>query len=87
MLKQKQQKLIGDAPALSFRSRKFTRSKLRLEQHKRGRVDSTKNKGPFKLVYFEGCINQQDATHREKYLKKYLGRLFLKNRLKSYLIG
>ncbi len=61
--------------------------KLRLEQHQRGLVESTKNKGPCKLVYFEGCINQQDATHREKYLKKYLGRLFLKNRLKSYLTG
>jgi len=61
--------------------------KLRLEQHRKGLVDSTRNKGPCKLVYFEGCLNQQDATHREKYLKKYLGRLFLKNRLKSYLIG
>ena len=61
--------------------------KLRLEQHKKGLVESTKKKGQFKLIYFEGCLNQQDATHREKYFKKYLGRLFLKNRLKSYLIG
>jgi len=61
--------------------------KLRLEQHRKKLVDSTKNKGPFRLIYFEGCLNQQDATHREKYLKQYLGRLFLKNRLKSYLIG
>ena len=61
--------------------------KLRLEQHKKKLVQSTKNKGPFRLVYFEGCLNQQDATHREKYLKTYLGRMFLKNRLKSYLIG
>ena len=61
--------------------------KLRLEQHKQRKVDSTKSKGPFKLVYFEGCLNQQDATHREKYLKTYLGRMFLKNRIKSYLTG
>ena len=61
--------------------------KLKLEQHKKGLVESTNNKGPFSLVYFEGCLNQQDATHREKYLKKYLSRMFLKNRLKSYLIG
>ena len=60
--------------------------KLRFEQHKKGQVESTKNKGPCKLIYFEACLNQQDATHREKYLKKYLGRLFIKNRLKSYLI-
>jgi len=61
--------------------------KLRLEQHRKGKVASTKNKGLFKLIYFEGCLNQQDATHREKYLKTYLGRMFLKNRLKSYLTG
>ena len=61
--------------------------KLRLEQHKKGRVDSTKNRGKFELVYFEGCLNQQDATHREKYLKTYLGKMFLRNRLKSYLTG
>jgi putative endonuclease len=60
--------------------------KLRLEQHRKGLAEYTKDKGSFKLVYFEGCLNQQDATHREKYLKTYLGRFFLKNRLKSYLI-
>jgi len=61
--------------------------KLRLERHRKGEVVSTKNKGTFKLIYFEACLNQQDATHREKYLKTYLGRMFLKNRLKSYLTG
>ena len=61
--------------------------KLRLEQHKNNKVGYTKNKSPFKLIYFEGCLNQQDAAHREEYLKTYLGRMFLKNRLKSYLTG
>jgi len=61
--------------------------KLRLEQHQKGYVKSTKDRGLFKLIYFEGCLNQQDATHREKYLKTYLGKMFLRNRLKSYLIG
>jgi len=61
--------------------------KLRLERHQKGKVESTKNRGSFKLIYFEGCLNQQDATHREKYLKTYLGKMFLKNRLKSYLTG
>lgn len=61
--------------------------KLRFEQHIKSKVESTKNKGPCKLIYYEACLNQQDATKREKYLKKYLGRMFLKNRLKSYLIG
>jgi len=61
--------------------------KLRFKQHQTGKVESTKNRKPFKLVYFEGCLNQQDATHREKYLKTYLGKMFVKNRLKSYLTG
>lgn len=59
--------------------------KLRLEQHKKRLVGYTKDKGPFKIVYFEGCLDQNDATHREKYFKTYLGRMFLKNSLKSYL--
>jgi len=50
-------------------------------------VKSTKDRKPLELIYFEGCLNQQDATHREKYLKTYLGKMFLKNRLKSYLTG
>lgn len=66
----------------------FTKNlKLRFEQHEKGRVKSTKNRRPLKLIYYEACINQEDATKREKYLKTYLGKMFLKNRLKSYLTG
>jgi putative endonuclease len=61
--------------------------KLRFEQHKKGKVKSTKNRKPLKLIYYEVCLNQQDATHREKYLKTYHGKMFLRNRLKSYLTG
>ena len=61
--------------------------KLRFESHQKGRVPSTKNRRPLELIYYEACLNQQDATHREKYLKTYLGKMFLKSRLKSYLTG
>jgi len=61
--------------------------KLRFKLHEEGKVDSTKERRPLKLVYYEACLNQQDATRREKYLKTYLGKMFLKNRLKSYLTG
>ena len=61
--------------------------KLRFEQHRKGLVESTKDRRPLALVYFEACLRQKDATHREKYLKTYLGKLFIKNRLKSYLTG
>lgn len=61
--------------------------KLRFEQHQKGLVESTKNRQPLKLIYSEACLNQQDATHREKYLKSYHGKMFIRNRLKSYLTG
>ena len=61
--------------------------KLRFEQHKKGRVESTKHRKPLRLIYYEACLNQNDATRREKYLKTYHGRMFLKRRLKSYLTG
>ncbi len=61
--------------------------KLRFEQHNKGNVDSTKNRRPLKLIYYEACINKEDALHREKYLKTHYGRMFLKNRLKSYFTG
>jgi len=61
--------------------------KLRFEKHSKGQVDSTRGRRPLKLIYYEVCLNQDDATKREKYLKSYHGRMFLKNRLKSYLTG
>ncbi|MGM0376680.1 MAG: GIY-YIG nuclease family protein [Bacteroidota bacterium] len=60
---------------------------LRFEQHQKGQVESTRNRRPLKLIYFEACLNQQDATNREKYLKTHYGKMFIKNRLKSYLTG
>ncbi|MDO8601625.1 MAG: GIY-YIG nuclease family protein [bacterium] len=59
----------------------------RLEAHQRGLVESTANRRPLKLIYFEACLSQADATHREKYLKTYHGKMFIKQRLKSYLTG
>jgi putative endonuclease len=61
--------------------------KLRFEHHQKGLVESTKNRKPLKLIYFEGCLNQKDATHREKYFKTYYGKMFIKSRLKSYFTG
>ena len=65
----------------------FTKDlKLRFEQHSKGLIDSTGNRGPF-IIYYEACLDQNDATKREKYLKSYHGKMFLKKRLKSYLTG
>jgi len=59
----------------------------RIEEHNAGKVYSTKNRLPLKLIYWEGCINSKDATNREKYLKTAWGKRYLKNRLKNYLTG
>ena len=59
----------------------------RVKQHNEGKVNSTKNRTPLKLVYWEGCLNQKDATDREKYLKSAWGKRYIKNRIRNYLTG
>ena len=66
----------------------FTKNlKLRFEQHNEQLVGSTKSRVPLKLIYYEACLDRNDATKREKYLKTYHGKIFIKKRLKSYLTG
>ena len=48
--------------------------KKRISEHNNGEVKSTSYRRPLHLVYFESCLNQQDALHREKYLKTALGK-------------
>lgn len=55
--------------------------KRRLEEHNKGQSFATKFRLPFRLIYFEGCINQKDAKRRENYLKTTQGRRFLGLRL------
>ena len=56
----------------------------RILLHNEGKVESTKNRRPLKLIYWEGCLNQQDATRREKYLKSGNGKIYLRNRLSNF---
>ena len=66
----------------------FTKDlKQRFEKHQKGLVDSTRDRRPLKLIYYEACLKQEDATKREKYLKTYHGRMFIKRRVESYLTG
>jgi len=58
--------------------------KRRLEEHKKGLSFPTKFKLPFNLIYFEGCLDQQDAKRREDYLKTTQGHRFLGLRLSEY---
>ena len=47
--------------------------KLRIEQHNKGKVESTKHRRPLELIYFEGCLNRADALKREKYFTGLIG--------------
>jgi len=58
--------------------------KRRIEEHRKGKSQSTKPRLPMKLIYFEACTNQEDAERREGYLKTTGGRRFLAKRLISY---
>ena len=50
---------------------------LRLKDHDGNRVRSTKNKGPYKLIYKEEFAVKTEALKREKRIKKYKsGRAF-----------
>ena len=56
----------------------------RFLEHNRGLNFSTKRDKPWKLIYYESCLNQNDAKRREKYFKTSQGRRLLKRRLKDY---
>jgi len=56
----------------------------RFEEHNSGKIDVTKYRRPFKIIYYEAYLNQQDATSREKYFKTGWGRTYLKRILENY---
>ncbi|MEM7548399.1 MAG: GIY-YIG nuclease family protein [Bacteroidota bacterium] len=51
--------------------------KERLKYHNDGRVRSTKNKGPWKIVYFEKYISKLEANRRELEIKKKKSRKYI----------
>lgn len=58
----------------------------RLKKHNSGYVLATKNRIPFKLLYFESYTELSDAKRREKYLKGGKGHNELKIQLQDTLI-
>lgn len=59
--------------------------KIRIQEHMRGVVSSTRIRVPFKLVHYEYFINLDDAKRREMHLKTNVGRAHLKDSLKKTL--
>jgi putative endonuclease len=54
-------------------------------QHQNNKSTYTKSRGPYRLIYYEACLNEYDAKAREKYLKSGMGKRYLKNRMKRFL--
>ena len=57
----------------------------RFSEHQNGVSSWTKGRKPFKLIYYEACLNKADARSRELYLKSGMGKRYVKNRLKRFL--
>ncbi len=49
----------------------------RVKQHLDGKVEYTKSRRPFKLIYVEKFLTREEAVKREKYLKSRSGRRYL----------
>ena len=57
----------------------------RFNQHQQNKSVYTKGRGPFKLIYYEASLREEDTIARERYLKSGMGKRYLKNRLKRSL--
>ena len=56
--------------------------KLRLKEHAKRSVKSTKFRTPFKLIHYEYFIDENDAKAREEFLKSGFGREQIRKMLK-----
>jgi putative endonuclease len=56
-----------------------------MKRHSDVRIRSTAHRRPLTLVYYEACIDVDDAFRRERFLKTGKGKRFLRNRLASFL--
>ena len=57
----------------------------RFKEHNDGKSIYTKHRGQYELIYYEACLNEEDAKAREKYLKSGRGKRYIKDRLKRFL--
>ncbi len=55
----------------------------RFERHNEGRVNYTKSRKPWKLVYFEEHSSRSSAAKREYEIKKHKSREFIETLIKS----
>jgi len=56
----------------------------RISEHSSGKVASTKDRRPLKLIYYEAYLSEEDAKGRELFLKSGSGKNYLKKQLQHY---
>ncbi len=62
--------------------------KRRFLEHNSGKGGkTTRDKGEWILVYYEGYLNKKDAIGREKFLKSGSGRRYINKQLSNYLLN
>lgn len=54
----------------------------RVKDHNQGRVESTKNRRPLELIYYEAYKYEKDARKQELFYKTGQGRRILRKRLR-----
>lgn len=59
------------------------RTRLKEHNDKHG-SDFTSKNGPWKLIFYEAHVNEQDARKMELFYKSGYGREILKDKLKNY---
>lgn len=57
----------------------------RMKEHLSGKSNYTKKGNDHTLVYYEACLNKDDAYRRERYLKTGMGKRYIKNRIAGFL--
>lgn len=57
--------------------------KRRFNEHENNKSFATKNRGPWRIIYYECSQSEKDAKLREKYLKTAWGKRYIKNRIKN----
>ncbi len=58
----------------------------RLQEHKFGKVESTKYRRPLRLLCYEAYRTRAEAMRREKYLKSSDGKKDIRKRIKESML-
>lgn len=58
---------------------------LRLKRHNNNLVKSTKNRGPWEIVYYEKYTSRSEAIKRERYLKSLKSKKVIEQLISKHL--